>query len=244
MSTREYSEKIAKVVLEELLPVGNTLISIEDQSHGEHDFDIEDKGGNKIGIVEVTMATHELSMKVLAQHREHGTIKCENFEYSWVLLAHNLDPRWMEKTGCKNLSTLVRNGITKFSENDKYSPVREVAEAVLSLTKNGINNGEQTSDTAGTIGLLMSSGEDDEPNIVSPEGVVKILLQLLKKPDNSRKLSKEIFPCQYTRHLFVLFHNITQSGEIETVVQASPPSVPPNLKSRATHVWAVSRFKR
>ena len=234
------SEKLAKWTLEKLLPNGSIVREVEEQSNGEHDFDIV-KDGNCIGIIEVTSAIHEEGMRSIARKQKQGQIECNTLKQGWLLMAHNPDPLWVATEGCKHLATLERHGLKKFSHITKYSQPEKIAEAARSLNDKGIESGGPWGD-AGKISFLISHGEDNEPYIISSECVVQTLLASLEKPDNKAKLSREKHPVHYSRHFFVEIDRITRPGPGLSLIEAEPPSNPMDLASRATHVWAATRY--
>jgi hypothetical protein len=65
-----YSEKIAKRILEAILP-GASLEYRQTQSHGEYDFDLHYGDGSK-AAVEVTAAMDETLMKTLSTAKEQA----------------------------------------------------------------------------------------------------------------------------------------------------------------------------
>mgnify|MGYP005992801329 CR=1 FL=1 len=235
------TEKLAKWTLEKLLPSGSIVREVKEQSNGEHDFDIV-KDDNCIGVIEVTQATNEEAMVSIARKQKQGQIKCNTLRQGWLLMAHNLDPRWVETEGCKHLATLERHGLKEFSHNTKYySQTEKIAEAARCLNDKGIENGQAYGD-AGNISFLISYGEDSEPYIISSESVVQTLLASLEKPDNKAKLSRENHPAHYSRHFFVEINRTTLSGPGFSLIEAELPSNLLDLASRATHVWAATRY--
>jgi len=234
------SEILAKLVFKQLL---YTLKEVEDQSNGEHDFDIIAENGSCVGVVEVTSGIHEESKRWIARKRKHGTIKCNTLKSGWLLMCHNPDLRWVKSEGCKHLAILEDHGLKEFSHDTKYSQTEKVAVAATSLLKNGFENGCELGGGDGVLSFIVSHGEHNGPNLISAKSVVDSLLVALEKPDNSHKLAQKRHPAHYSRHLFVEIDNITQPEANISMIDGELPSAPLDLDSRATNVWAATRYR-
>lgn len=224
-----------------LLPEGNQVVPLEDQSNGEHDFDVLDGNDQKIGAVEVTAAIHEDSMRSIHRERNREPIHCPSLRKGWLLMAHNPDPRWIEEEGVKHIAVLEKHGLTEFGYNAQFAKEAEVAVAIRELFRNGIENGGEAG-SPGSITFLSSRGETSEDYVVSSEQVTDVLFEALARPDNKAKLSTERHGTAVDRHFFVEIDRATNPAAGCSMAEVEPPPDPPNLMNRATHVWAAMRL--
>ena len=136
------SETLADWVLPALLPSGQSLRAVKDQSDGQHDFDVLDRQGRQVGLVEVTSAVHEASIKSWARQKKHGELKCASLLHGWLLMAHNPDPRALQRDGCAALSILEQHGVTDFGIHTLAHPDPAVNDAFRDLSNIDVENGE------------------------------------------------------------------------------------------------------
>ena len=238
------SEKLAFWVLSKLLPKGQFLRHIEEQSHGEHDFDIIDSEGSTLGIVEVTTATHQLSNSTIKSLQKQESFRCNLLQLNWSLLAHNPDLKWLKKRGCDCLKVLEEHGFREFSSDTQYLEVEEVADASKELISKGVDNGGVCGGKGGNIWLMTSYGETNDPFILSRDSVLDELFTALDKPDNLRKLSHQKDNAPVARHFFLRIDRQTVKGPGWSVAELSPPSLPPDLQNRATDVWIATNLEQ
>ncbi|WP_170432981.1 hypothetical protein [Ruegeria arenilitoris] len=240
MAITNKSERISKVILESFLPLGQKLVHRDEQSHGEHDFDILNDKEDLIGIVEVTVAMHQPSIESHIWQEARGQITCSNLTCLWLLCAHNPNPKWLQSQGAKHLEVLEANDVLEFSFQTLTSPVQEVKEAAQALLSEDIDNGAAyPSDDLGAISILASRGESSDPYVISHEAVTDVVFTELTKADNTRKLSAVAGNPELARHFFVEIDLHTQPAAGSSMRDCMPPNEPPNLEGRATVVWVV-----
>ncbi|MCP4099059.1 MAG: hypothetical protein GY748_22785 [Planctomycetaceae bacterium] len=235
------TEKLAYFVMSQLLPTSNRVVHVEPQSNGEPDFNVFDDHGRKVGIVEATAAIHEKSMRSFKRMEKHGQINCPKLENGWLLMAHNPDPKWISDHACECLATLEKHDLTEFSNQTRFTNNPAVNAAADKLIKKGIENGGH-SGTPGSISILRSSGEKPDDWVISPDRVTEVVIQALECPDNLDKLSVTEHGATIDRHFFVEIDKGTQPAAGDSMSHIDPPSIPFDLRARATHIWVAMRL--
>ena len=234
------SEQLALWVLMNLLPESSQIVHLQQQSHGEHDFDVRDETGSRIAIVEVTAAIHEISKQSLIREQKHGAIRCGTLNHGWLLMAHNPDPRWVQNEGCEHLAVFEQHSLTEFEHDTRYHPNDEVAKAAKGLAEMGIESGGRCG-APGVISFLTSRGECSDDWTISSEHVIEVLIKALEQPDNLAKLSIERHGAGIDRYFFVVIDPITHPAASFSMTEVAPPTQPLELNGRATHVWVAMR---
>jgi len=236
------SEKLAELVLNQVYPTKQRIVLLKDQSHGEHDFNIFDQAGRLTAIVEVTGAIHQDSKLSVERMKKNDLVQCDGLNNSWLLMAHNPDPKWMQNQGVLHLAVLEEQGQSDFNYDTQFGQNKEVAKSVTALVEAGVENGGSQLADKGSIGYLLMRGESTESYSLSSDMVIDVVLELLRMPDNVRKLTNKKYVANVERHFFVEIDSITHPSIGDCMSKVGPPTNAPDLENIATDIWvAMSR---
>ena len=173
--------------------------------------------------------------------KKNGLIDCSQLKNSWLLMAHNPNPREMTEIGVRQLEVLERNGCSSFDHQTRYSSNVAIANAAAELEKIGIENGGGERSKMGSLAFIVMRGRNTESYTLNPDNVVDIAIETLNIPDNSRKVSAASHPSGVERHFFVVVDPITHPDVGDCMKNVEPPVTTLDLHGRATHLWIAIR---
>lgn len=222
-------EQYARAVVQELRP-DLALRFVSQQSHGEHDFDILDQAGQQIGVLEVTTLCDERGVKdtrLLYGEKKLGHVPRRLCANAWLV---SIAERTPLKPVHAELDALLHEaeerGLDSFSWEDEASiDLYERLEALTRVGRASVYNDGSHHRLAQEACALW---EDHD-------SVNDALVELLKRPDNERKLVKYRFLAE--RHLFVRVHLSAKKACQQLMCAESLPCS--SLPDYLTDLWLV-----
>lgn len=240
-----YSEEVAKVVIESLLP-GFRMQYHADQHDGPPDFDLHSLNGLRRGIVEVTKSVDRPWLETYEAIKRKRSIPAQKCRKNWVVHLM-VNPNLKDTGGFDDaLAVLEENGWSQFPiQCDDWRATERVYDTMQGL-KIGVAWAFDPSDGKPRISFL-SPGRGGS---VSYEAFECAIATEANKPDNLRKLSLGGHP---ERHLFVLLtplnilpwrlviRSIPSKGvNHPRDMVSSPPRGTTSIPREITHVWAAA----
>jgi hypothetical protein len=229
----DLAEQAAKVVIEAAFP-GARLQFRDDQSHGEHDFDLMYASGER-GVVEATASVNRERTETEAALRKKGHFVARSASKKDWLIFLGLKPNInrVRAEVDRYLAAIEAAGLDRFhsaTHADEWPSVHRIQ------TDLGVEAGGHVSWKNPAIGI--NSGAHG--GVVSAQHGAEAAEREARKRDNRRKLAAS---GAAHRHLFVLLDMGNTRAWI-AVRDLDPPDSPPPLPSEVTDIWAAASTGR
>lgn len=230
----DHFETTAASLLESL--TGLTTRSIESQAHGEHDYELLDRG-IAVGGMEVTRSVDRQQVEaydILMKRRHH--IDAPKLRYGWLVYTGvGMNLRQLKNSLEPKLSVLEQRGITDFNSSIWSDPAPDIMEQLLKLKVLG------GSVISRRLTKRISVSFPSEPAArIHPGLVHEAAMNEVGKADNMRKL-RAIEGDQ--RHLFVMI-DVLNYPAWKALIDGAPPPDILDLPSNVTHLWVAASTRR
>jgi hypothetical protein len=226
-------ERVAKPVVEyELL--GATMRYVEQQSAGEHDYDLILPGGT-LATLEVTAAVDETvratTTAIFSQAAGGSPVAIGECGRVWIVeVLRSARIKRVRREIGRHLVRLEAAGIEHFLVQDGSSHPPEVEAVHRDLS---VRSAAAISASGPGRAYLQIEAEG---SLIDPFHVNEAVASVAKRADNRRKLGAS---STSERHLFVYIDETLPDAWISLCV-ASPGSGPLELPPEVTHVWAAT----
>ena len=225
-----YSEAVAKRVLEAILP-GANLEFRPVQSDGEYDFDLRYADGT-IAAIEATAAINESYMRALARiHKQRNggrIIQPKYCKKSWVIIPATDEIMEIRRSADRYLAKLEEEGI------DSFPPVRTPSTRQICRDLPIFFGAVVSSFGEPTIEIWPPIGA----GAVGPRLAIKTGETEAWKEDNRKKLGAAKTA---ERHLVVYI----PAGSLpwSALTSFEPPAILPRIPEEITNLWLIGRGK-
>jgi hypothetical protein len=225
-------EAVAKHLIQRAC-LGSQARYVDDQSAGQHDFDLTFPDGRK-GILEVTRATLQIQRQLDAQiaaAQRRGLLNATLCRHGWcIYLGLNANVRAVQQKADEYLAAIEAEARTCFSSfTDSYE-----SEAVRRIWEDlGVEAGTTAQWRQGPAIALMDPGYGGSP---SPDAVSRAVETEASKSDNLRKLTAAQ---GRESHIAVVFERLCFEGWA-ALCGCEPQGAAPVLPHQITHAWAIA----
>lgn len=226
------TEAVAKCFIEIACP-GLSLRPVEDQSAGQHDFELTYPDG-RTGVLEVTCATVERQKHQEARIRtaqRNGFLATTLCQHGWYIVVDlDADIRMLRKKADSYLARIEAEGRTRFSaftdrhDSDAISRICEELHVIW---------GETVHWRDGASIVFSGPGSGGKP---SPTAVNEAVATEASKPDNLRKLT---VAAGRESHIAVVFERLSFEGWA-ALLGCDPEGLTPILPAEVGYAWAIA----